>query len=977
MDAGLNMSGGGNQFDLQFPIPDLSTYESPSGFTVSGPTRNRRARLHSATPYSRNNNRPAQADNASINWLRALINKFISVPNFLRSLFESVRATPQRESQRGETSPRHEQRTENEMDVDQQQHNGIFQERLVQSNRIFAEPINNPNGLNSISHHRSDTIQNNAIKRKRSEDKSVSIDAIEEELLKQEQIEDQTYKPDLKELYCKNISPNWYKPFKNNPDKYPKFASSLRVTSDTYGPDQNLNSPKESPPPKKFKPSIVPTPRWFDYYPLDKDENAIDRKRTENIVEKRKVEEKTIEKDKVLHRSKKGKEKAENINLEHKPIEKISTATNRISPLKDQNYFSIQPPPVIETTPSTIVPSIGNIGNQSPVAGPSEISITMENKENNITTPVTTSQSVKSPSSMESIEFTHEIENIGTPTPLINHIANSSAKDKIEPRQSSPWFNKIPVDNESPFPLLSESKNDKLVEKPAPLIVSENHKDQIPTPLFIDSTKTAEKKDSLTEFPLKSAQSTPITDEQKGVESDSVNSFFSTNKALFIPSKPFTPLVSNSLKEEAQQSIPTTTLPLENIKETGKSQTDDGNEEEKITKALQSQPQENPVLKFQNNTTAPSIFAKNLSIDNKNLPSSPTFASKPDSTATSTTVTTNFFGSVAPTPSTSQPFKFDTSGMFSSNPIFSNVSNDGDNNGKSDKPTKSYKSSGRFKKNKRSCGTSVIGSGSENVLLSPKTSSVDQNSNMLQGSTPTTFNFSFIPKQEGSTLFNTQTPSQPPFNLNIPQTQQTLSTPTAPIFGSTVPSSLPSFGTNSSSSAPASVFGTSQPPTFTFGTSSSHVASTGFGASPSPMTSGNIFGANQNSNASTGFTGFTGFGASSSHNFSNQMTSNGQFQFSNMSQQGDLSKIPYQQENSFQPPSLNFNFNGMNGSNGQGFSNNPFASNQNQSFNMSNGAMNPDSINPPIFNFHSGSDVGQQTALQGRRIRKMRPRKKD
>ncbi|CAI2175934.1 18392_t:CDS:2 [Funneliformis geosporum] len=965
MDAGLNMSGGGNQFDLQFPIPDLSTYESPSGFTVSGgPTRNRRARLHLATPYSRNNNRPAQVDNTSINWLRALINKFISVPNFIRRLFESVEATPQRESQRGETSPRHERWNENEMDVDQQQPNGIVQGRLVQSNRIFEEPINNPNGLNSRSRHRPEMIPNNAIKRKRSEDKSVSIDAIEEELVKQEQIEDQNHKPDLKELYLKNISPDWYKPFKNNPDKYPKFASSLRVTSDIYGPDQNLNSPKESPPPKKFKPSIVPTPRWFDYYPLDKDENTIDRKRTENIVEKRKVEEKTIEKDKVLHRSKKGKEKAENVNLEIKPIEKISTATNRISPVKDQNYFSILPPPVLASTSSTTFPPIGNIGNQSQLSPVAEISITMEDKENNITTPVTTSQNVKSPSSMESVEFTHETENNDTPTPSVNnHFANSTAKDKIETRQSTPWFKTVPVDNESPLPLLSESNNDILVDKPAPLIVNDNHKEQVSTSLFIDSTKNVEKKVSLTEFPQKLAQSTPITNEQKDIDSGSINSLFNTNKDHLIPSKPFAPLVSNNLKEEAQQFVPTTTLSLENIKETGKSQADGGKDEEKITKAIEPQPQENPALKFQNslgaNTTAPSIFSTNLPIDNKNLPLSPAFASKPDSTATPTTVTANFFGSTAaPTPSTSQPFKFDTSGLFSNNLMFSNVSNDGDNNGKSDKSTKPYKSTTRFKKNKRSCGTS--GSGSENTLSNQKTTSVDQNSNRLLVSTSGQFNFS---KPEISTsLFNTQTPSQPSFNFNEIQTQQTLSSSSGPMFGSNV---ITSFGTSPSDF----MFGASQT-TFTFG-NSSHVASTGF--STSSVHSGSIFGANQSSNASTGF---TGFGAPSLSNFENQMTQNGHQNNLFQSQQNDLPTMPYQQESLSHPPSLNFNF-GVNGNSGQGFSNNnPMVPNQNQGFNMSSESIciSPNTINPSMFSFHSGSDAAPQGTAQ-RKIRRMRTKR--
>ncbi len=282
-----------------------------------------------------------------MNWLSALINGVISFPSFIKSLIESVRASPQRVSQRsGETTPRLEHRNENEMDVDQQQHNSpniITQERLVQSNRIFAD---NPNFLNSRNNHRPETIQNNTIKRKRSEEKSASIDAVEEELRRREQIEDQNYKPDLKELYYKSISPNWYKPFKNDPDQYPKFASSSKVTSDTYGPDPNLNLPKESPPPKKFKPSVIPTPRWFDYYPSDKDEDMIDKKRTENIVEKRKIEEKTIEKEKALHKSKKGKEKADDINWENgkeKLGRKISVATNHINPLKDQNYFMQSP----------------------------------------------------------------------------------------------------------------------------------------------------------------------------------------------------------------------------------------------------------------------------------------------------------------------------------------------------------------------------------------------------------------------------------------------------------------------------------------------------------------------------------------------------------------------------------------------------------------------------------------------------------
>jgi len=341
MDTGLNINNGGQRFELQFPHIDSSTYESPGSYAEAGPTRNRRSRLDS-TPYSRNNsnnNRPAQADDTSKTWLSTLIKNIL--PSFMSDF---LGLTSRREGRRGETTiPRFNQNNDNVMDIDQR-HNGI-QERLVQSNRIFGEPIqpiNNVNSLPSRSRRRSETAQNNAIKRKRPEENSTSIEAVEEKLRRQAQIEDQNHKPDLKELYYKNIDPNWYKPFKNNPDNYPKFASSSKVTSDTYGPDPNLNLSKESPPLKKFKPSVIPTSRWFDYYP-DKNEDIVDRKRTENIVERREVEEKIIEKEKASLKSKKGKGRAIDINLENgkdKPGKATSTSPVHISPLKDQNYFA-------------------------------------------------------------------------------------------------------------------------------------------------------------------------------------------------------------------------------------------------------------------------------------------------------------------------------------------------------------------------------------------------------------------------------------------------------------------------------------------------------------------------------------------------------------------------------------------------------------------------------------------------------------
>jgi hypothetical protein len=352
MDTSLNINNGGQRFELQFPLIDSSTYESPGSYTEAGPTRNRRSRLNS-TPYSRNNsnnNRSTQADDTSKNWLSALIKNVL--PSFMSNF---LGLTSRREGRRGETtSPRLNYNNDNEMDIDQRREtsNGI-QERLVQSNRIFGEPVQPINnvGLPSRSRRRSETVQNNAIKRKRPGESSTSItsiEVVEEKLRQQAQIEDQNHKPDLKELYYKNIDPNWYKPFKNDPDSYPKFSSSSKVTSDTYGPDPNLNLPKESPPLKKFKPSVTPTPRWFDYYP-DKSEDVIDKRRTENIVEKREVEEKTIEKEKASFKSKKGKGRAIDLNLDRKekPGKAASISPVRVSPLKDQNYFANVQTPVV------------------------------------------------------------------------------------------------------------------------------------------------------------------------------------------------------------------------------------------------------------------------------------------------------------------------------------------------------------------------------------------------------------------------------------------------------------------------------------------------------------------------------------------------------------------------------------------------------------------------------------------------------
>src|SRR6266498_3033776 len=106
MDTGLNMNNRGQQFELQFPPIDPSSYEGPNSFSDAGPTRIRRSRPHSITPYSRNNsnnNFSAQADVTSKNWLHALISNLL--PSFM-SKFLGLTGS-RREGRRGETvSPR-------------------------------------------------------------------------------------------------------------------------------------------------------------------------------------------------------------------------------------------------------------------------------------------------------------------------------------------------------------------------------------------------------------------------------------------------------------------------------------------------------------------------------------------------------------------------------------------------------------------------------------------------------------------------------------------------------------------------------------------------------------------------------------------------------------------------------------------------------------------------------------------------------
>ncbi|CAB4482767.1 hypothetical protein RhiirA1_520262 [Rhizophagus irregularis] len=827
MDTSLNINNRGQQFELQFPPIDPSTYESQNGYSDAGPTRIRRSRLHTTTPYSRNNNSnnfSAQADDTSKDWLRALINKIL--PSFMSKILGLTGS--RRDDRRVETALG--QINDNEMDIDQQHQDGI-QGRLVQSNRIFMESVQstiNANGLSSRSRRRSEMTQNNAIKRKRSE---TSIEVVEENLRRQAQIEDQNHKPDLKELYYKNIDPNWYKPFKNNPDNYPKFSSSSRVTSDTYGPDQNLNLSKESPPLKKFKPSVIPTSHWFDYYP-QKDEDMIDKRRTENIVEKRKAEEKTIEKEKALHKSKKGKKKAADIKFENgKEKSGTSTSPIRISPLKDQNYFAIN------TQTPVLASSVDNRSQiPSTIVSPSKISIPTDEKlKSIITTPDTTAQNTKSPSSMESVVYTHENKESSLEQAPVNGTFANLAENKNQ--STSIGNNGSLFSFQKNQPLVSDLSNDVLGDNSTStsLIIGEKNDGQTPAPLSIEPNKVIEPSKVIEpnkviepidkKPPQEKIESTSLATEQDNIDD---NSLPKDNQSLL---SPFTTLTSNNsatlnntfspsslfgnLKDQSPVSI-TMDTHLSN------DYTDDEKGKRESSKTLISQPQDN------NNTNSEAQLKKS---DQEATPTKfsflPVTASKPDSPFSSVFTSTN----VPTSASTSGPsFSFGSSAF---NGIFSNDSNN--NIEKSDKMDRSSKSrrlysssmNNRNKRNKRASGASVTNS------VSPFGSGIESAS------------------------------SQPPWTNGGIQTHQT-PTPSSSMFNNSTPVSTPSFS--------SSVFPNPTPPSttaFGFGTSAITPASAEFTSSATTMV--NFF-ASQNSTAPAGF----GMSSVTTTNFNNPTMQNGQ-----------------------------------------------------------------------------------------------------
>ncbi|RIA84106.1 hypothetical protein C1645_742592 [Glomus cerebriforme] len=853
MDTSLNINNGGQQFELQFPPIDPSAYEGPNSYADAGPTRNRRSRLRSTTPYSRNNsniNRSAHADVASITWLRALVSSLL--PSFVSKLLGLTGS--QSESRRDETSPRLGQKNDSEMDIDQH-HEGLngIQERLVQSNRIFAEqPITGANGLSSRSRRRSETAQNNSIKRKRSE---TSIEAVEENLRRQAQIEDQNHKPDLKELYYKNIDPNWYKPFKNNPDNYPKFSSSSRVTTDTYGPDQNLNLPKESPPLKKFKPSITPTPRWFDYYP-DKVEDIIDKRRTENIVEKRKAEEKTIEKEKALHKSKKGKERATDINLENgeeKSSGTTSTSPIHISPLKDQSYFAIKTrTPVVATSPQMIFPPSGIIETRPPIPSTVVSSSKIDDKrKSTVTTPEKTAQSVKSPSSMESIVYTHENKDdkssLGQ-THVTDSFTNLSAEDK---RQSTSIVNNDSSQkdrSQTSTPLVSEPKSDGLATLS---IVNKRDDKQMPAPLSIEPHNDIKKEETTKPISLTTTQD--IVDDNSGSSLSEANQSLSTpfitphnNDNNFVP----LPLFSN---KGTQPPILATPF-LNNTMETGKCSTNDEMEKKEKAKTSSSQPQDNLFPNFQlkkngqdASATIPSFFSSSLTTVNKADSSfDPAFAS----TVVSTTA------SIAPS------FSF---GSTSTGQLFNGIfSNESDNHiGKTDKPYSKNRLNPRNRRNKqRNFGAS----GLVNKANNQKTAKTDQGTKMMVPIPNSEFEFA-MPSPVGSGTSSQQSLSFSGFTNGGSQTQQITST-SAPIFGAPLFGTTSMFGSSQASisdtgfsvtqtqtqtQTPVSMFtnATSGSTAFGFGTNTAISTSIGLSTAVFPT-----FGsASQNSITATGFGG--------------------------------------------------------------------------------------------------------------------------
>ncbi|GES96142.1 hypothetical protein GLOIN_2v1491350 [Rhizophagus clarus] len=809
MDTGLNINNRGQQLELQFPPIDPSTYESQNSFSDAGPTRIRRSRPHSTTPYSRNNNSnnfSARADGTSKDWLRALINSFL--PSFMIKFLGLTGS--QRDDRRVETaSPRLDQKNNNEMDIDQQHQVGV-QGRLVQSNRIFVESIHsttNTNSLSSRSRRRSEMAQNNAIKRKRSE---TSIEVVEENLRRQAQIEDQNHKPDLKELYYKNIDPNWYKPFKNNPDNYPKFSSSSRVTSDTYGPDQNLNISKESPPLKKFKPSVIPTSRWFDYYP-DKDEDAIDKRRTENIVEKRKAEEKTIEKEKAIHKSKKGKEKAADIYFENKKEKSGTTSTSpiHVSPLKDQNYFASN----IQT------PVIGKKEVENRSRTPSTVagSITTDEKGKSITTtPDTTAQNAKSPSSMESIVYTHENKDDNKSsleqTPVNGTFVNL-AENKCQ-LMSNGNNGGLSSFQENQSLLISEPKSDVLVDN-STLIIGEKNDEQTPAPLSLEPNKVIEtskviKPNEVIEtgkvtdkkVPQEKTVSTSLATEQDSVGDNSLLSkdnrsissstfaiLTSNNDATLNSTHPPSSLFGN-LNNQSPESI-TIDAQLSN---------DYTNDEKGRKESFKTfiPPQENNninaevQLKTIDQESATTTFSFSPITDNKtDSPFGSTFVPTIVSTAASTSGASFSFGSS----------------------VFNGFSNDFNSDAekpeKTDRFSKSRRPYGsstnsRNKRNKRNCGSSGIGS------VSSSFGSGSENPSSI-------WNNGF------QTQTQTQTPSSSSSSSYVP----------AFSFGA-IPTPVPTttfgFGTNTTTSVISSATATVGPGNF-FNASQNSTASIGFGNS--------------------------------------------------------------------------------------------------------------------------------------------------
>jgi len=702
---------------------------------------------------------------------------------------------------------------------------------------------------------------------------------------------------------------------------------------------------------------------------------------------------------------------------------KSASNFNNISFAATSSKINFSPNGIIENQPQ--IPST--------VVSPSKISNIVEDKGKSVVmtpvaTPDTIAQNAKSPSSMESIEYTHDDNKSNLkPISVNDTFANISAEDKVADLQSTPTknivdngsftFQKNQLQTLTPLvpPIVPKPKSDVLVD-------SNKDKERISAPLSIEPSKDVKAQQ----------ETTPLTIQQDDSVGGNSVSLLSEDKDQSLSSTPLTSnndatsnnifpsSFFNNLKDKAQPSIPVTlATPFSDI-----NSTDGEKEKREGTKTPGSQPQANLTTDLKENgqkavTTIPSFFAKGLSTaDNKASPFASAFASTTAPTTASTSGPAFASTTALTTSSTSGPAFASTTALTTSStsgPAFASItalttastsgpafasttvpttastsgpafvfgsaptsnlsglfntsmfSNDNDKNIGKSKPYKPYNNNSRKRmSNKRGHGT--LGSDNEmNVLpnlKAAKTTSTDQDSTRLQVSIPGTFNFSF-----GSGSENT--PSQPTFNFGGLSGGTQAS---APMFSTSAIPNTPSLFPNTTP-----IFGSNQTSTSGFNTSSTQVSM--YSANTSTSTATFSFGSSApaprfgNPGFVTNSTPGNFFNASQNSTaatgfgiptFTSFNIQNGQPNNSFQSNMAQQSQVAFgSSPNVLDPTKTNFSQHNQQ----QGLTQ-PFTFNfgATQSF---NGA-------PNMFNPGSGSDVGQQGSqlLNGRVIKQARSRRR-